>query len=88
MILAMSLIILHYWRVPGVVGSVWSGWVVGVWFDRLTRDAGWGVMVGCTEEAGLKPAGTCGRDSEDGGGSTRAAGDSGPAHHERGLRKE
>ncbi len=30
----------------------------GVWFDRLTRNAGWGVVVGCPEEAGLKPART------------------------------
>ena len=29
-----------------------------MWFDRLTRNAGWGVVVGCPEEAGLKPART------------------------------
>ena len=29
-----------------------------MWFDRLTRNAGWGLVVGCPEEAGLKPART------------------------------
>ena len=84
----------------GGIGGVWSaggGGLPGMWFDRLTRDAGCGRVVGwCWVpapfgrlRAGLTPGWRGKKTGGSGlgagrGGSTRPSVDSGSAHHERG----
>ena len=80
----------------GGVGSAGGGGLPGVWFDRLTRDAGCGRVVGWRWvpapfgrlRAGLTPGWRGKKTGGSGlgagrGGSTRPSVDSGSAHHER-----
>ena len=69
----------------GRLGAFGLAGLPGVWFDRLTRNAGWGSVGGCcwvpAGDAGMAGVGWCSR----GCGLTRSFGDCGPAHHERGV---